>query len=278
MRRMILILLVFVAIGVMIRTMNPADDMTRNIPYGEDRRQVLDLFLPTNNTTDAAAPYPVLMFVSGGGWTQGSKDWVGHVAQTFAAEGIGVVTVDHRLLPDVDYADQVNDLAQAFLWIKDNIADHGGDPSRIIIGGHSAGAHLITLLSVDDRFLNEIDLAPSDIAGVIAVSGIMEIDQILTEASGLILESDIAREEASPISYVNADLPPMLILVAEDDNPHLKRQSAHMFDELRAAGIQTHYEVIAERDHFNIITRISPADTGAKPVMLRWMQAIFTPA
>ncbi|MCP4371129.1 MAG: alpha/beta hydrolase, partial [Deltaproteobacteria bacterium] len=113
-------------------------EITRNIAYTTSDhshpRHLLDIYLPKG-----VAGFPVLMFVSGGGWSSGSKDWVANLGPTFSAQGIGVVIVDHRLVPDVTYGQQVEDLARAFVWIKKNIATYGADSDQIIVGGHSSG-------------------------------------------------------------------------------------------------------------------------------------------
>jgi acetyl esterase/lipase len=236
--------------------------MIANIAYtsGENShpRHRLDIYPP-----EGVDNFPCLMFVSGGGWSSGSKDWIAPVGTTLAAQGIGVITVDHRLAPEVTYSQQVEDLAHAFAWIKKNIVTYGGDPARLIIGGHSAGGHLISLLAMDRRYLEAPGYHSGDISGVILVSAVLDVGDRFAESGG--------GEAASPLNHVRAGLPPFLLLSASDDLPDLPEQAQVMARALRAEGVLVERVVIDNRDHFNIIHHIgSPGDVTTQ-TMYGWI-------
>ncbi len=237
--------------------------MTRNIPYttGENAhaRRVLDIYAPAGVDN-----YPLLMFVSGGGWTSGSKDWVANVGTTFAAQGIGVALVDHRLMPHVQYSDQVDDLAHAFAWLSDNIATWGGDPSRIVVGGHSAGGHLAALLAMDDRYLAAVGHSTDDVTGMILVSAALDVGDSFGDG-----------ETASPVNHVRAGLSPALLLFAEDDFPNMSAQAHTMQTALVALGVAAESAMIPGRDHFTIIQRIGTPDDAATQAMSDWLATVF---
>ena len=237
--------------------------MIRNIAYSNTHpRHRLDIYRPKGVTN-----YPVLMFVSGGGWSSGSKAWVANVGTAFAKQGIGVVIVDHRLQPEVSYAGQVEDLAQAFAWIKQHITTYGGDPSRLIVGGHSAGGHLISLLAMDARYLNAVGYGLSDIVGVISVSGALDVGNRFG-GSG---DSRVA----SPINHVRAGLPPFLLMWAEHDFPQLPTQANRMKAALDAVGVSVKRAEIANRDHFDITQHIGSQNDDATRIISEWMNLLI---
>lgn len=240
--------------------------MMRNITYttgeGTHPRHQLDIYAP-----ERAEKYPLLMFVSGGGWSSGSKDWIAHLGVTFAAQGIGVVTVDHRLIPEVTYARQVEDLAQAFAWIKANVAAYGGDPSRIVVGGHSAGGHLMSLLAMDRRYLAGVGCQSDDISGVLLASAVLDVgDQFVGSGDD---------EAASPLNHVRSGLPPFLLLCAQDDLPGLPGQAQAMASALQAEGVPVESAVIENRNHFDIIHYIGSPGDVATQTMFGWMKSLL---
>ncbi len=161
----------------------PADDAplqeTLDVPYAHDSDlQALDVFAPKG-----AADRPVVLFVHGGAWMFGDKNMLGlyrGVGRFFARHGAVAVCVNYRLVPFVKHPEQVKDVARAFAWVRAHVRDYGGDPDRILLCGHSAGAHLAALLATDDEYLKdpEFKLTADDRAalkGVMAVSGIYRI-------------------------------------------------------------------------------------------------------
>jgi arylformamidase len=240
--------------------------MTRNITYttGDNShpRHLLDIYTPKG-----VADYPVLMFVSGGGWTSGSKDWLTHVGTTFAARGIGVVTVDHRLMPEVTYSQQVEDLARAFAWLVKNIATYGGDPARIIVGGHSAGAHLVSLMAMDNRYLEAVEHHSNDIIAILCVSAVLDVGYRFAESGDI--------KAASPINHVRAGLPPFLLIFAENDLPGLPAQAKAMKTALESVNVPVESAMIPQRDHFDIIHRIGARGDVATQTMHNWLVAVL---
>ncbi|GAB4522660.1 MAG: hypothetical protein OHK0046_35540 [Anaerolineae bacterium] len=285
--RLIAVMVVFLFIGIaLVSTQQEGSfvETQRDIPYtigiSRDERQILDVYIPAD-----VEDYPVLMFVSGGGWVDGNKDWVGNVGRTLARSGIGVVTVNHRLAPQANFQQQVSDLAEAFAWIKTRIAEYGGDPARVAIGGHSAGGHLIGLLATDPAYLQAVGYSTEDVAGVLLVSAVLEIEQGMFSGISAMLPDAEAARAASPLILVNAlqdtsaeqppTRPPFLLLVAESDYDALKTQAAAMQTALENANISVQSATITNRDHFNIITMIGAGDRDTTRTMLDWLRAVF---
>jgi len=239
--------------------------MQSNIPYttGDDAhpRRILDVYTPENPTDD---PAPVVLFVSGGGWTQGDKLWVQGVGLALALNDVIVVIPNHRLVPEVNYAGQVQDLAYVYRWIRENIATYGGNPDQIFVGGHSAGAHLSTLLALDSQYIEAVNEDMSAIKGIFPISGIMQI----TRGDERIFADD---RNASPINHVSEASHPMLMLYAVEDGSLVKNSNQTMQMVLSDIGNTAQAIEIADRDHFNIMHQFGTANDETAYRVLAWI-------
>ncbi|CAN5473086.1 alpha/beta hydrolase [soil metagenome] len=139
-----------------------------DVPYAEPahERLVLDIYSPPD-----AENLPVVFWIHGGGWQTGDKSDVGSKPEWFMEKGFVFVSTNYRLLPEVDMATLIQDVAKAFGWVHRHIAQHGGDPSRILVGGHSAGAQLAAILCTDDRYLDAEGVTFDALIGCVPVDG-----------------------------------------------------------------------------------------------------------
>jgi acetyl esterase/lipase len=145
-----------------------AQEMKRSIPYVENghARHVLDIYSPAN-----AKNLPVVFWIHGGGWQTGDKANVQEKPAWFTKKGFVFVSINHRLLPEVEMEVLVRDVAKAFGWMRKHIAEHGGDPDRVLVGGHSSGAQLATLICTDDRYLKAEGVSFASLIGCVPVDG-----------------------------------------------------------------------------------------------------------
>lgn len=145
-----------------------AQEMKRSIPYVENghARHVLDIYTPAG-----AKNLPVVFWIHGGGWQTGDKANVQEKPAWFTKKGFVFVSINHRLLPDVEMEALVRDVAKAFGWMHKHIAEHGGDPNRVLVGGHSSGAQLATLICTEDRYLKAEGVLFSSLIGCVPVDG-----------------------------------------------------------------------------------------------------------
>jgi acetyl esterase/lipase len=145
-----------------------AQEMKRSIPYVENghARHVLDIYSPAG-----AKNLPVVFWVHGGGWQTGDKANVQEKPAWFTKKGFVFVAINHRLLPEVEMEVLVRDVAKAFGWMHKHIAEHGGDPQRVLVGGHSSGAQLATLICTDDRYLKAEGVSFASLIGCVPVDG-----------------------------------------------------------------------------------------------------------
>jgi acetyl esterase/lipase len=145
-----------------------AQELKRSIPYVENghARHVLDIYTPAG-----AKNLPVVFWIHGGGWQTGDKANVQEKPAWFTKKGFVFVSINHRLLPEVEMEVLVRDVAKAFGWMNKYIAEHGGDPNRVLIGGHSSGAQLAALICTDDRYLKAEGVSFSSLIGCVPVDG-----------------------------------------------------------------------------------------------------------
>ena len=151
-----------------------------NIPYVEKghERQVLDIYAPPN-----ARNFPVMFWIHGGGWQVGDKSDVGLKPKVLNERGFVFVSINYRLLPDVGMDALTGDVAKSLGWVHRNIARYGGDPNRLFVGGHSAGAQLAALICTDDRYLKKEGVSFEVLRGCVPVDGdTYDIPKIISTA------------------------------------------------------------------------------------------------
>src|SRR5262245_3194137 len=151
-----------------VRTDAAKLNVKRDIPYTEpaDPRQKVDIYAP-----EGAKNLPVVFWIHGGGWQTGDRTNVQVKPSAFADKGFVFVSSGYRLLPDVEMVTIFRDVAKSVRWVHDHIAEHGGDPQRILVMGHSAGAQLAALICIDDRYLKAEGISLAIIKGCVPVDG-----------------------------------------------------------------------------------------------------------
>lgn len=147
-----------------------AQKLTSDIAYVENghQRQVLDIYT-SERATDQSLP--VIFWIHGGGWQVGDKSDVARKPKVLTERGFVFVSTNYRLLPDVEMDVLTRDVAKSLGWVHKNIARYGGDPTRIFVGGHSAGAQLAALICTDDRYLQEVGVSFDVLKGCMPVDG-----------------------------------------------------------------------------------------------------------
>lgn len=214
-------------------------------PADRDRKHELDLYIPVDSEH-----FPTVIFVHGGGWRSGDKNYTydlyGNVGKAFAEKGIGCAIINYRLAPDYTHPAQIEDVTAAFAWLKRNIARYSGDPDRLFLAGHSAGAHLISLLVSDESYLEQKGLTVGSVRGVIAISGLYDLTEGMAGLGKipemLYIEPAFGKDEqglkdASPIFHIHPGGPPFLLIVASSDPSIIQNQSERFRKALVAAKV-----------------------------------------
>jgi acetyl esterase/lipase len=241
-----------------------------------DKKDRLDLYIPANVTSA-----PVIFSIHGGGLRQGDKSAHAFVGQRFAAAGHVTVVVNHRLSPGVMHPAHIEDIAAAFAWVKKNIARHGGDPDRIVVIGHSAGAYLAALLALDPRYLAAHGLHPRDIRGVVPVSAFFYVDRpgVAPDRPKDTWGSDVnVWKAASPAVYVSREAPPMLLLYADGDDAWRREQQGEFAAALRKAGgrdVET--QMISGRTHNTVWSEMAKGDEDTSRAIVQFVARLAKP-
>ncbi|MCA9054957.1 MAG: alpha/beta hydrolase [Planctomycetaceae bacterium] len=146
-----------------------AQRLTSNISYAAPahERNVLDIYTPEEGAQNG----PVVFWIHGGGWQAGDKTDVQIKPRVFTERGFVFVSTNYRLLPEVEMDVLIRDVAESLGWVHQHIAGHGGDPNRIFVMGHSAGAQLAALLCIDERYLKAAGAPFSSLRGCVPVDG-----------------------------------------------------------------------------------------------------------
>ena len=236
-------LLAVVAVGVAVGcsplktfdTLMPKDGgvrVTRDIGYGPAARQRLDVYRPAGAA--AAAKLPVIVFFYGGSWATGTKAGYDFAGRALASRGFVTVIPDYRLVPQVVYPAFVQDGAAAVGWVRRHAAEVGGDPGRIVLAGHSAGAYIAAMLAVDPRWLGRDRAA---VRGLIGLAGPYDFAPFDVDASRNAFGRWPNPQDTQPVAHAGAGDPPALLLTGDDDTTVRPRNSEALAAKLHAGGV-----------------------------------------
>ncbi|MBA4017075.1 MAG: alpha/beta hydrolase [Pirellula sp.] len=264
----------------------PKLHVVRDIAYAEPahERNTLDIYAPAG-----AKDLPVVFWIHGGGWQTGDKANVQQKPQAFVDHGFVFVSTNYRLLPNVDMGTIVRDVAHSIRWVHDHIAEHGGDPTRIFIMGHSAGAQLAALVSTDERYLKAEGLSLDIVRGCVPVDG-DTYDVPLMIATGEARRKELGQPEPkfghrakfgtpeqhrdySAVTHVAKDkgIPPFFLLyvAAHQDTT---AQARRLGDVLTQAGIPTTLFGAANTDHTKINANLGAPDDPATKALFEFVE------
>lgn len=253
------------------------------ISYGSSSDQTYDVW-PAQGVS---GPAPLVMFVHGGGWTKGSKDSASgpYTSSHYPSEGYVYASINYRLVPSVTVEDEASDVAAALRSLLDHAAELGIDPGRVVIMGHSAGAHLVALVGTDESYLAAVGLSESSLRGVISIDGAAYDVPTQVAAGGIMHDryieafgADSVRQLAlSPTSHAVAPNAPAFLL------PHVQRpdgiaQADELAAALQAAGTsaeEASFPGTGLAGHAEINRRLGDPSYAETPVVDAWLAKVF---
>jgi acetyl esterase/lipase len=235
-----------------------------DLAYGDDPQQRLDVYVPTRGGRAARA---IVVFWHGGRWTFGDKNDYRFVGAALTELGCVAVVANYRLYPQVKMPGFMDDAAGAALWAAAHAADYGADPRRLYLMGHSAGAHLAALATLDGRYFADLGAATPAIAGVIGLSGPYDF---------LPLEEDDVKDmfgpprrypDSQPINFVRADAPPMLLVHGLSDDTVWPRNSINFAAALQALGVPVTLRLYPKLTHSDTVAALSTPLRFRAPIL-----------
>ncbi len=216
--------------------------VARHVRYGAHPRQQMDIFAPRGGSR----PWPVIYFVYGGSWNMGERGYYEFAGRALAAAGFVVVIADYRLVPEVEYPTFLDDCAAGFAHVVTHVAEYGGDPSRIALMGHSAGAYSAVMLILAERYLRAMGFADR-VKAVVGLSGPYDFYPFDVDVSIRAFGATADPKATQPVNLVRGDLPPMFLATGDIDTLVYPHNTVALAAKLRSSGnsvVETHYKGI----------------------------------
>jgi len=268
-----------------------AQKLTSDIPYIENGhgRQVLDIYTPEAPDTKNL---PVMFWIHGGGWQVGDKSDVALKPKVLIERGFVFVSTNYRLLPEVPMEELIGDVATSLGWVHKNIAKYGGDPERIFVGGHSAGAQLAALICTDDRYLGKEKVSFKALKGCIPVDGdTYDIPKIITTAElrQTLYDGEMVsfghrqkfgndpkkHVDFSAVTHVAKDknIPPFLLLFFSG-SPDTSAQANRLEKALRAADVPARAYGKGDSNHSRLNNDLGEPDDPATQAFFKFLDPL----
>jgi acetyl esterase/lipase len=234
-----------------------------DIVFDAEHHLALDVYRPTN-----ASHAPVVVFFFGGSWKSGKREWYAWVGKTLAQRGMVVVIPDYRLWPAVKLDGFMQDGARAVAWAHAHAGDYGGDPDKLFVMGHSAGAHIGALLATDAHWLAAVGMRPRQLAGFIGLAGPYDFlplkDADYIDMFGTTHEEQL---RSQPVHFVDGDEPPMLLMQGTTDKIVWPRNAESLARELRQHNEPVEVKLYPDIGHLAILFSISRPFRGKAPAL-----------
>ena len=237
---------------------------TADISYGADPRQKLDIYAPR----DVAVGAPVVVFFYGGNWRMGERADYAFVGEALASRGILAVIADYRLYPDASYPGFLEDSAAAVAWTARKVRNYGGNPERLFVMGHSAGAYNAAMVALDARWLGAQGMKPSALRGWIGLAGPYNFLPIENPDVKPVFHFPDTPPSSQPINHVSADAPPALLIASEkDDLVNPVRNTGHLARRLHEAGVGVDTFYYDRTGHATLVATLSRPLRSLAPVL-----------
>jgi acetyl esterase/lipase len=260
-----------------LNALTPGDDhiKTADVSYGDDPRNQLDVYAPK----PAGINLPVVVFFYGGSWNNGSRKNYDFVGEALASRGIVVVIADYRVYPQVRYPAFVEDGARAVAWAASHIAMYGGDPKRMFVMGHSAGAYNAAMVALDPKYLKAFGMRPSDLRGWIGLSGPYNFLPIEDKAVRPVFFYPDSPPSSQPINHVSVESPrALLIAAAKDKVVDPEKNTGALAEKLRAAGVPVQEQYYDGVSHATLVGAMALPLRGLAPVLDRVVAYVMSDA
>lgn len=232
--------------------------VVENIPYGPNKLNHLDIYIPPSPDTQSPLKMPVIVFFYGGCWggcDTGLKEDYQFVAQALTSQGYIAVVADYRRYPEVRFPEIIDDARQATEWVKLNIEQYGGNANSIFLMGHSAGAHLAAMLTLDESYLSL--QTRQAIRGFIGLAGPYDFLPFTEPYQYKVFAPQDAYPESQPINFVDGAEAPLLLLYGNDDTTVKPRNIINLAAKVQQLGGKVKTRYYDDIDHIGILAALS---------------------
>jgi len=233
------------------------------VPFGT-HGQKLDIWRPSGGVKTGL---PVLIFWYGGGWVHGSRSAYAFAARAYTKAGYVVVMPDYRKVPDVRFPAFLQDGAEAVKWTRDHIEAAGGDPNRIAVAGHSAGAYTVAMLTLDPRWLRAEGVDPRIIKAAVGLCGPYDFYPFTARRAIDAMQGAADPVMTQPIHFARRDAPPMLLVSAGDDTQVKAHNADNLTAKLTALGAPVRHVDYPGLSHEDVAMALSKPFRGKAPVL-----------
>jgi acetyl esterase/lipase len=249
-------------------TLSPKDPAARSaagVAFGPAAHQRLDVYGPHRNK--GQAPVPVAVFFYGGSWDSGRRQDYSWVGKALASRGFVTVIPDYGMYPKVRYPGFLEDGALAVRWAQDHAAAFGGDPSRIVLIGHSAGAYNAAMLALDRRYLTAAGVNPGHVKALAGLSGPYDFLPLTDPIAQRTFGEAADLPGTQPVAYVRPDAPPAFLATGDKDTMVFPRNTVRLAARLRQAGAIVEERHYPELGHVDMALALSRPFRGKAPVL-----------
>jgi len=240
-----------------------AELLAADIAFDPDTGQKLNIW----GEKSAGAKKPVLVFFYGGGWANGERSHYGFAARAYANRGFIVVLPDYRKVPRVRFPAFNQDAAVAVRWVHDNIADYGGDPERIVLAGHSAGAYIAMMLALDQSYLSAAGVKSNIVRAVAGLSGPYDFYPYDSRRAIDAMNLWPTPIETQPIAFARRDAPPVMIITGTADDTVKPRNAILLSRRLHELGAPVEFRAYNDLNHEDVVMALSKPFRSKAPVL-----------
>lgn len=244
--------------GTMMRTLKAPYALSpyqkTTLSYGAHAAQKLDVYLPTEKKF-ADKTLPTIVFYFGGSWRNGKRAWYEFFAAHYCLKGYVVVVPDYRKASEFVFPSFMQDAASAFAYAHKHATQWRSDPNQVFVMGHSAGAHMAALLSLDPQYLAAEKLKPADIAGFVGISGPYDFLPLTDPLVIEVFNGDALSKASQPINFVehSAGAPPMLLVHGGKDRLVWPKNSINLAGELNQRGGSAKVLIVPKAGHIKTL-------------------------
>lgn len=236
---------------------NDSYQLHADIAYGNLSRQKLDVYKAVRDADSNKEKLPVIIFYYGGSWDSGDKKDYKFAAEAFTSNGFLAVIPDYRQYPEVTFPGFMADPAMAAKWVKDHIQDFGGDPNRVFLAGHSAGAHIAVMLSLNSEYLEKENLKTTDFRGTLGLAGPYDFLPLKTDRLKAIFGPEDQHWKSQPTEYVTGKNQPILLLVGIKDGTVWPRNTFNLAMKIKAKGGPVEVVKFSTYGHIDMVAKLA---------------------